>query len=272
MAEVFINGKHFKDLIDEKKNDQDIIMLKDNSYWLSGYSRIKSYGFNINRIVLTDVTEEYRLIKELMVRSEEQKKLNQVLNEYSRQIVDSITQREILNAKIRIHDNLGMFLISAKHYITSGGTKEEYENLLKNFSNTINTLKNAEISVNRLDEYNLMLDTAKEVNLSIHINGELPEREPYKHIVAAALHETMTNTIRYANGNNVYIDIGETDNRLSVSFRNDGKAPEGKVEPRGGLLSIKELTEKIGGSFSIENNGEFILNLSFVKENEDNGI
>ena len=62
------------------------------------------------------------------------------------------------------------------------------------------------------DEYLQLLATAEDVGVTFNMEGDLPVEKDVRHIVVRAMHECMTNTIRYAEGDELYIRI--IDNRV----------------------------------------------------------
>lgn len=53
--------------------------------------------------------------------------------------------------------------------------------------------------------------------------GNLTELEPQRHIIVTGIHECLTNTIRHAGGDELYIKIDESDTEFRVEITNNGK-------------------------------------------------
>ena len=58
--------------------------------------------------------------------------------------------------------------------------------------------------------------------------------------------------------------FGEVKTGYTVTFKNNGRSPEGEIEERGGLKSLRKMAEDAGFSMRIETAGGFklILDLS----------
>lgn len=69
---------------------------------------------DVYELIATDVTKEYELGIELRNRNEELKEMNARLLEYGKHIEIITRDKEILNVKIRIHDELGHLLLLSK--------------------------------------------------------------------------------------------------------------------------------------------------------------
>lgn len=213
----------------------------------------------------TDITEQYKNTQRLKAQQELVVKLNKELSEYGKQIVSSITAREVLNAKVKLHDELGANLLAIKRYILNGGTTEEriaIENILRK---NLQYLKN-ETTVKEKDEYAVILDTAEKLDMKIKVIGELTETEPQRHVIVTGIHECLTNTIRHAGGDELTVTLEEDSNMLIARFKNNGKAPEDEIKERGGLALLKALTEENGGTMQILSKPEFELIIKLPKE------
>ena len=110
---------------------------------------------------------------------------------------------------------------------------------------------------------------AARLRVALLVTGALPQTEPQKHIVAVAIHECMTNTVRHAHGDELQIRVVEGEERMIVTFTNNGEAPAGEVEEKGGLSSLRELTEKAGGTMTVCTGPSFAIRLELPKEVEN---
>ena len=63
------------------------------------------------------------------------------------------------------------------------------------------------------DECELMIDTASRLGVTVFVTGTIPDCEPQRHILATAIHECFTNTLRHAHGNELYMNIEDDEDR-----------------------------------------------------------
>ena len=61
----------------------------------------------------------------------------------------------------------------------------------------------------------------------------------------------------------------EGEERMIVTFTNNGEAPAGEIEEKGGLASLRELTEKVGGTMTVCTGPSFAIRLELPKEVEN---
>ncbi|MCQ2533952.1 MAG: hypothetical protein MJ172_05225 [Clostridia bacterium] len=251
--------------------DRKIIILKDNSVWTYTKQGITIDGDSFDLLTFMNLTEEYEKTQILLSRRKAVQELNVKLAEYNRDIVSIITSQEILNAKIKIHDELGAGLLAIRHYLMNGGNKKDKEEIVARLNRNIEFLQNESVSNNQ-DEYQLMFSTAKTLDVSISVIGELPADEPYKHIIATAIHESLTNTIRHARGNTINIVAKRTDETIKIIFSNNGEQPNKIVTEGSGLSSLRKMIEEISGTMKITTDNGFILNIILPVKEKNNGI
>ena len=123
------------------------------------------------------------------------------------------------------------------------------------------------------DEYAEIYRAASDIGMKIEVTGELPQEGKAKSVTASAMHECLTNTFRHAGGDTVYVEsvkvientkTGKNSSGYILTFTNNGKPPEGDIEERGGLKSLRKMAEDAGFDMKIETAGGFklILDLS----------
>jgi len=177
----------------------------------------------------------------------------------------TVKGEEVLNAKVKIHDELGANLLAIKRYILNGGTAEEriaIENILHR---NLQYLKN-ETSAKEKDEYAVILDTAAKLDMKIKVVGDLTEAEPQRYVIVTGIHECLTNTIRHARGDELTVILEEDGEFLTAVFTNNGKAPKDEIKERGGLALLRALTEESGGTMQILSKPAFELIIKLPKE------
>lgn len=203
-------------------------------------------------LLVLDVTEEYEKTRLLNEKKLQVEALNERLSLYSREIVDTITAQEILAAKIKIHDQLGQLLLTSRKYLLRGGTSEEKEHLMTQLKTNLELMEHGE-NKNRRDHLEMLVEAAADMGIRLLIEGALPEDETRREILLTAIHENLTNTIRHAQGDALSVKLRpvEGSNRLRAIFENNGIVPEGTVEEKGGLKSLRRLVEDAGGTMNI---------------------
>ena len=115
-----------------KWGENPIITLSDGN--TLSFTKIEREigGKKLYEIRATDITKQYALNLELQRNNNELRSLNTRLQEYGENVYDITREREILTAKVNIHDMLGKALLVTKRYIEckeTNITKEELKEL-----------------------------------------------------------------------------------------------------------------------------------------------
>lgn len=247
-----------------------ISTLSDRSTWSFVKKELKSGKTTLISIKAFDITEEYDKTILLKERQKALSSLNEQLVTYNKNIISTISAQEILNAKVKIHDEMGETLLMIRHYLTADGTEEEKEIIQQKLSRNISFLRKETDTVHQ-DEYELMIGTAKALGVDVLISGTLPQTEPAKHVVATGIHECFTNTLRHAKGDTLKLDLVTRDGRLEACFSNNGNRPEAVVIEKGGLSSLRSLAEQSGGTMEIVSSPEFMIKITLPLE-DNNGL
>lgn len=248
-----------------KIGDETIVVLEDGTAGKTVIQDIPYEKYMVRMLVVNDITEAYRKMAELQHIQKKVEILGKRLADVNREIVSLTAEREILNARIRIHDEMGSTLLAVKHYIKNGGSKQELSELTDRLRRSVSFLRN-DLPAPVRDEYELMIETAAQLGVSVLINGTLPQSEPYKHILATAIHECFTNTLRHAHGNELRITIREDDKKIEAVFSNNGDQPGKDITEKGGLASLRTLTEQAGGKMTVCCDPSFAVILELPKE------
>lgn len=266
-GKALLNATTFLDEITNGSKQTEkgaIIQLKNGEVFTFSDRLLKEKDSNLRMLSLVDITEQYKNTETLEEKQQLVAKLNEELVLYGKQIVDSITAREILSAKVKIHDELGLNLLESKRYILLGGTEEEKAAIEAALRRNLQYLKQEKENVPD-DEYTVILDTAQKLDIKLNLVGALTDLEPQRHIIVTGIHECLTNTIRHAAGDELTIKTNESEAEIEVEFTNNGKVPEGEISERGGLLLLRTLVEKHGGTMEIDSIPRFVLRLKLKK-------
>ena len=245
--------------------DENVFVLPDETVWKINLQDIPFEDSEVRMLTASEITEEYRKTEELRTMQEGLAALGERLAKVNREIVDLTAEREMLNAKIRIHDEMGKNLLIVKHFILNGGTETEKAAMIGSLYQNVSFLMK-DLPAGTRDECELMIDTASRLGVTVFVTGTIPDCEPQRHILATAIHECFTNTLRHAHGNELYMNIEDDEDRLRVVLTNNGKKPAGEIEERGGLALLRDLTEREGGIMTILKNPSYAVVLELPKE------
>ena len=136
-----------------------------------------------------------------------------------------------------------------------------YNSMKENF-----TVANSDCS---LGEYMLM-KAAHSAGIEVLITGQMPKQKDANMLFFDAATEALTNAVRHADAKTLCVELTEDNKAYSVCFTNDVSKPQNKIVEGGGLGSLRQKTEQIGGTMEVLYQPEFVLRLTVLKKRGDN--
>ena len=270
-----LNGEKLWRCIEEKSVKTDVsdglvILTSDSKVWNVRRSEIEAEGNRINEIVALDVTEQYELRRELEERNERLNSVNERLRIFSRDMSRLTAEKELLDAKIKVHDDLGRSLLAFRAYLTAEPSKRDRNKLLPLWRYVISVMKKETAPS---EEWDAIEKTAESLHIQIEINGDLPAgladlpvSGEVRSAIMAAIRECLTNTARHAGGDRLFILIkcgADAPHGIRIEITNNGRAPLVPIQEAGGLSNLRHMVERAGGIMTIESSPQFLLRLDF---------
>ncbi len=242
-----------------RAGDTAIVKLPDGKVF-SFEKRKKSFrGSPINEVLCFDVTQENKLAEDLDEKNRELAQQNERLRALNESITDMTIEDEILKTRIRIHDELGNCIATARHYLAGeGGDRSD---VLVKFRNNVSLLDSNNKGV-RPSDLEMVLKAAGDVGVAVNIDGEIPDGYKTRKIIAAALRECITNTFKHAKGDAIFVKFENDGDLLKISISNNGNPPEKEIVEAGGLLNLRQLVERSTGTMTIESQPVFLLTIT----------
>lgn len=243
----------------EKNKDSVLLLLSDGSAWNIKTGTITDNSGIYNECTAYDVTELYIKSLELKNRNDRIEATNKKIRQYSKEMDSMIRDRELLDAKIRIHDDVGRALLSLRSYLYR--QDKDRDSLVKLWRVTISVLRRETISDTSDDWREALSEAAEAVDVALHYSGRISDEPLIKQISAAAIRECLTNTVKHAEGHNIYVNASSDNGNYVIKIKNDGKAPDKPIEETGGLNTLRKNVERHGGQMSIEWENGFELTI-----------
>ena len=241
----------------EDRDENRFLLLPNDTAWLLQEQTITVGEHTMTETIAFDVTQRYNSLKELEHRNARLESVNRRLQDYLNDMNRIVREKEVLAAKIRLHAELGQSLLAIRSYLTTG--EDNRKSVIEQITNTVIQLQSNMLDEHSEDRFYALQEAAKTVGVAITIQGKIPP--VYSDLLAVAIHECLTNTVKHAAGHQLDITIAETGDRYAVTLTNDGKPPDGTIEETGGLGNLRALTEKQNGTMEIEETPVFRLKL-----------
>ena len=245
--------------------DTVLIAAPDGTVWSLEKRTGSIDGKAVHSVIATDVTELYQKTVLLRRREEKLSELNERLTEYNREIVSLTAEKEKLSARVRLHDEFGEDLLTIRRCLERGGSEKDREDIRRRLRRNVSFLLTGDVPAAE-DEYVLLKKTAAQLGVKVTVQGSLPQAEPQKHAAATAIHECFTNTLRHAHGDELRISSEEQGDRYLICLTSNGEQPAGPIRETGGLKSLRELTEYIGGTMELSYSPVYTVTLILPKE------
>ena len=275
-GEYLLNGKKFisiltdenikRNSLSHQEEEEYIISLDDHVYSFRRREHQLS-DKSLYEIIATDITRKHQLSRELNKKNKELSSFNKRMRQYGETIEELTIEKETLSAKRNIHDKLGKLLILSRQSLDKDRTEEEKEVLLSTWKNTLIAFESMKENESN-DTYDELFKAAKDIGISIIFCGRRPESRKGKKIAAKAIIECMTNTIKHAQGNEVYVSFKERNRFIEIQITNNGEQPKEEIKEGGGLSSLRLLIEREGGSMKIISFPRFEMNITIEKGEE----
>lgn len=246
--------------------------------WDFRRSRLSYGGEKVTEISAVNITTQYHLHKELVARYERLNDVNSRLHHFSEEVEKVTREKEILAAKIKLHDEIGRSLLILRSYLTetpeksaqteTPGKSAQTENrdrsrLLPLWQYIVTSMQEGTILKEREDSLLLLKKEAADFNVDIFLEGLLPANPSVRNVIFAAVRECAGNTAKHARGDRLFITIHDTEDNTEVFITNNGNAPGGSIHETGGLKNLRKMVEERGGSMQIKSSPVFVLHLCF---------
>ena len=247
-----------------KKGDNQIKKINDKVY---SFNLVEHFinGNKYYELLAIDVTQSYKLSLELKEKQKELLDFNKRIRDYSDNIEKYIIDKEILDAKIHIHDELGKLLLTTSKCLSSNLSLKEKTELLKMWDTNLiafNNMKNDYV----YNTYKELYKVAKSIGVDLIIKGNKPNESISKKIVITAILECITNTVKHAKGTHVLVNIKEDNEIIEINITNNGNPPQKEIIEGGGLSSLRSLVEQEKGEMYIQSLPIFKLVILLNKE------
>ena len=241
--------------------DSKVFIATDGRAWQLEKRRVEDEHQGIyTQFVALDVTALQQNRVELLEENNQLRRVQADLKRLSSNVVTATREEEILNTKMRVHDEMGRCLVEVRKYL-SDGSDSIPENVIHSWQKAVSMLKYN----NETDDEDMMLQirqTCETVKLRFHQTGLLPKDETAAYILTCAVRECVTNAVRYADADTLYARFTEDAGWATVIVTNDGKAPEGEILEGGGLSTLRRRVERSGGQMTIQSLPEFQLTVT----------
>lgn len=163
---------------------------------------------------------------------------------------------------------MGGGILAIRQILQQNHTTEENVAAVSLLRKAVNIIKNDNEYPVESGELADFIHDAETIGIQVKIVGTLPEQREVFDVFMIAMRECLTNSARHANATQLKIVVQEDENTFSVRITNNGKPPQGKVKPKGGLINLYRHVNDRDGTMKIQSQPNFALTVTIPKKEE----
>lgn len=250
-----------------KRDGSSFVMPDGNVKYLKRSTVTQEDGSAYIQFIAMDITELYENRAELQEQNAQLRRAQAELKRLSANMVSITREEEILNTKMRVHDEMGRCLMAAQRYLRSDSDEGIPDSVATAWQRAVSSLKYNN-DTNDEDMLAQIRKTCDFVKVSFLQKGELPKDDDVAYLLSCAVRECLTNAVRYAEATELHADFSETQTEATVVIYNNGKVPEGQIKEGGGLSTLRSRIEREGGRMNVQSLPVFRLTVTLPKGKE----
>lgn len=235
----------------------------DNTVWRFCRSELSD---GICQFAAQNVTALHEVNDNIRADTEELKKVNQKLRSLYDRMADRIREQETLDLKMRIHDNIGASLIAIAD-MQRGDVDKDLDRQLAVLEDAMSYITDSRPALS--GTFAEARQKAEAMKVSLILKGSLPQNTAVAGLIISAAKECVTNCVKHAKGSRVTVEITEHRDIWHITITNDGEAPKGKIIEGGGLSTLRNSVEAMGGEMNTSHSPVFTLILNLPKKEQE---
>ena len=261
-----------KDPDKESIHQQLFFRFSDSSIWRF---ELRFLDLNTVQIEAAEITELYRLSEELYentIRLQDMQKRQKALLD---SIVEVNLNKEILTAKMHIHDELGHCLLATTKAITEDSLAENADTLRKSWNSTIQDFSNIS-TVWTVPDSSLqpeLMQVAELIGCKVIFLGEQPKSRKALQLLYAAIREALTNAVRHVNATELMVKIEQDEKSYHIEISDNGSVSVSSITEGNGLSALRQRLEQEGASLKVlcDNSVSLIIDIPFDLDESQKG-
>lgn len=248
----------------ESTRQQLFFRFSDSSVWRF---ELRFLDSNTVQIEAAEITGLYRLSEELYentIRLQELQKRQKALLD---SIVEVNLNKEILAAKMHIHDELGHCLLATTKAITEDSLAENADVLRDNWNSIIRDFSNIP-TVWTVPDSSLqseLMQVAELIGCKVTFLGEQPKSRKALQLLYAAVREALTNAVRHANATGLMVKIEQDEKNYHIEISDNGGVSVSSITEGNGLSALRQRLEQEGASLKVlcDNSVSLLVDIPF---------
>lgn len=250
-----------------KKGGIYVLQLKDGTYWQFQRKELMIENERVIQYEANDITELYHYQSRLRENNREAALMQKHQKELLKNIVQNNLDKELLHAKMHIHDAFGQVLIMTENELTHKSKEIDEQEMLSAWQNVISDMENAAQSEPKtICPEKELTQVAGLIGCHVDFEGKQPASRKALLLLYAAIREALTNAVRHAGANRLTIHIQEEAISYRVRIASNGRPCDGPIQEGGGLTNLRRRLEQEGASLKYDYKPNVSLLLTIPKE------
>lgn len=215
----------------------------------------------------SDITELYHYRSRLVENNQDASLMHERQKELMKNIVQNNLDKELLHAKMHIHDAFGRVLIMTENELTHKSPESSEKELFAAWKAVISDMKNSAASgAENIQPENELVQVASLIGCHVEFEGRQPSARKPLLLLYAAIREALTNAVRHAGADKLTIHIEENDSAWNVRIESNGEKCEGPIHEGSGLTNLRRRLEQEGACLRYAYGQSLQLLLTIPKE------
>lgn len=214
-------------------------VLPDGTCWL--YSEQTVFGEGVRphvECIFSEVTDLQRQRQELLRQNQELLRMNRELRRLSENVQEMTREKEILEFKNRLHDEMGYGLTAVRQCLLQRKDPAELGASLEQMNKAVQLYRKDSETPPEENEWSVFVEDAAQLGVTVALQGPMPRQR--QQLLLTIARECITNAVRYAGANRLEITITPQGGGQRWQFENDGPPPaDPAITPGGGLTAIQ---------------------------------
>ncbi len=233
------------------KGSEPSFMLSNGQVWKISKTLCVYKGEEYYQIKADNITDVYAITQQSQKLNEKLNKKKQKITSLIAQSVENAKRQVALDMKVNFHDSFGNLLILAKKTLKENKDEAKSKVLTDYYSNLSKIIN--EISTNERNGLSLneIKSLACELEINLIIKGKIPTQDKYETIILFCINEVLKNTYRHAQADTINVEIKTLENKIILKLNNNDKSAPKHIKEKGGLLSLRQKIEDLGGDMNI---------------------
>ena len=254
--------------------DTKSLQFPDGAVWSFRESEIAdTEGKRCTQVQALDVTALYEKRVELEAENAALLETNRRAKRLYAELDRTVREEETFAIKMRVHDDMGMCLLTARRALEENAPLSELQETGKIWLRVLDrTLASGSAAGEQAEQPSTgaalkeLLSSAEGIGIRIRMEGEPPKDSAGAYLLITAMRECATNVVRHAGGSEMTVRFRRDEHGVTARITNNGAPPAGDITEGGGLSGLRRRVESAGGSMRVESRPEFALTVTLPRE------